>query len=137
MSLAKPIRIAAVVDETERPALVAASEQLGECLGAAFGSRWPIELRFLDTVASLDLAEEPAVVVTSFLPGVARHDEPMSSISARWLAHFHSLTASPTTPVFVCTVFRHVANGATQRQHTSGAATVERIRRLNLGPMLP
>jgi hypothetical protein len=127
-----PLLIEAVLDEAERPALTATKEQLEECLGTAAGIRWPIRLVFRESVSAIDWSERPTVVLASFLPMVARRGEPISSIEARWRTDFGALMERAVPAVFVCTVFRYVANEAINGSPDMRLLTVERIRRLNL-----
>jgi hypothetical protein len=131
MSSPGPIHIEAVVDDAEHPALVAAAEQLGECLNAASENRHEVRLHFSPSLEAIAVREPATVVIASLLPEVAR-DEPMSSIEARWRTQLSSLPASPALSVFLCTVFRHVPRDAPQQHPDGRAATTERIRRLNL-----
>ena len=124
-----PVLIAAVVDDAERPALVAASEQLSECLSATSGVRWPVGIRLLDSIADI---QKPTVIITSLLPEVARADEPISMTEARWRRDLSKLMKLAVSSVFVCTVFRSVANKPKPGQPDARSRTLERIRLLNL-----
>lgn len=124
--------IEAVVDDAERPALVAAFEQLCECLSASSGILWPVRLRFHGSIRVIDLADRPTVVIASLLPAIAQDDEPLSRTAQRWRQHFLSLVEGKVPAVFVCTVFRHVADGSTHRRLVGPPATAERVRRVNL-----
>jgi hypothetical protein len=122
-----PIAIDALVDPLERPGLVAAAEQLSACLGAAAeGADWPVRLNFRRPGDSVLLDTAPTLIVTSLLPEVAR-EEPIAETDARWRAYLDRLK-TPGAPVFVCTVFRHVAE-----RSKAGATSplLARIRRLN------
>jgi hypothetical protein len=125
MSGTSPLLIEAVVDDVERPALVAASEQLGECLGAATGGPWPIRLSFRGSAAEIDVPSRPTIVVMSLLPEVAGNTEPLAQTEARWREHLVSLVAAGIPCVLICTVFRHVPEN-------ERLLAIERIRRLNL-----
>jgi hypothetical protein len=129
MKSATPILIAGVVDDAERRALLAASEQLHKCLSAASGVRWPVGLRFVDSIADI---LNPTVVITSFLPEVARVEEPISLTEARWRPAFSKLMERDDLSAFLCTVFRYVTNTLEPGERTARAQTVERIRLLNL-----
>jgi hypothetical protein len=132
MSAVAPILLQAIVDDAERPALVAASQQLEECLNAATPSRRHIRLEFASAFAAIQTRAPTTVIVASLLPEVAR-DEPLSSIEARWRSQLSVLTTEPAPSVFLCTVFRHVARNTPAPSSNGGESEIrERIRRLNL-----
>lgn len=131
MSAPALLLIDAVVDDTERPALVAATEQLRECLAVAAGSAWSVDIRFRASLEAIDVHDRPTVVVTSLLPELARHSESLVATEARWRGQLLSLTAMAVPAVLICTIFRHVADPA-RGQPDSRPSTRERIRRLNL-----
>ena len=124
MSSSQVIAIEAVVDDGERPALVATAEQLDECLAAASESRRDIRLAFAPSLTAIDASA--TVIIASLLPEVAR-DEPLSSTEERWR---RELAVLPAIPIFLCTIFRHVPRNGSGPSDPS--ATIERIRRLNL-----
>lgn len=124
------IVLEAAVAESERPAIDAAAGQLAECLGAATGAPWSIEVRRCDGVAALATAGPPTVAVASLLPELERTGETIATTQARWRAALEAL-AGRGIPAIVCTIFRHVAPGAGAAPE-GAAATRERIRRLDL-----
>ena len=132
MNAPVPLRIDAVVDDAERPALVAATEQLRECLHAGSGSAWPVAVRFLDALAAIAARDRPTIVVASLLPELARDSEPLAATEARWREQLSRLVDMGVPAILVCTVFRHVAAPGSDRRPDSRPATRERIRRLNL-----
>ena len=115
------LAIGAVVHETERPALTAASRQLSESLSAASGSAYPIALRFGESLPAIERHPARTIVVASLLVEIPGRDEPLAQTEARWRDQLSSLKEAP----FLCTIFRHVA-------HRESPALIERIRRLNL-----
>jgi hypothetical protein len=120
----RPFQLEAVVAAGERPALVAAAQQLSEALRAAAGVDWPIELRLRDA-GTQPAAAANSIVILSLLPEV-ESAEPLAAAEARWRARLSAL--APTgAPVLLMTVFRHLAD----RTSASGAVRLERIRRLN------
>lgn len=128
MTAPAPIAIEARIDPAEQAALIAGAEQLSEHLSIAIGGQtWPVRLNL--TPPGEPLAEGPAphVIVTSMLPETKRLSDPMSVVEARWRAELERLTASGAV-VFVCTVFRHLAE-----RPKDGAASplLERVRLLN------
>ena len=127
MSSSTAFCIEAVVDDAERPALVATGEQLTECLQAASGSRPEIRLEFANSLDAIDAQAPATIIVASLLPEVTR-DEPIPSVEARWRRQLATLTS---LPVFLCTVFRHVPRHGAERPENR-PAIIERIRRLNL-----
>lgn len=148
MNAPAPMLIDAVVDDAERAALVAASEQLSECLGAAAGSPWPVEVRFRDSLTSIVAHDRPTVVVSSLLPELVRTSEPLAATEARWREQLRSLASMAIPAVLICTIFRRLAepvvdpaaarlatqlaSPASERSLDSRGPTLERIRRLNL-----
>lgn len=128
MSAPSPIIIEALIERAEQPVLIAAAEQISECLGAANqGPPWPVRLQFRPPGAALDAAPAPSVVVASLLAEVTRTAEPLGETEARWRTYVEALQASGAT-VFVMTVFRHVRDRA---KDGAVSPVLERIRRLN------
>ena len=131
MSSPTPIIIEAVVADTEHPAIVAACQQLDDCLRAASGYTWPIELRFRPSIASVGSSGRPTLVILSLLAELARENEPAAITEARWRAQLGLL--APVAPfLLVCTIFRCVANFGAPLAPAASSGTLERIRRLNL-----
>ncbi|MFI4933637.1 MAG: hypothetical protein ACHP7N_03380 [Caulobacterales bacterium] len=129
MSARVPINIEALVDQVEKPGLVAAAEQLSEYLGeaAAAGEGWPVYLRFHPAGGAPADLPAHCVIVTSLLQEVHRLGEPIIETEARWRAQLGQLQASGA-PVFVCTVFRYVRD---QTREGTISPVLERIHRLN------
>ncbi len=115
----------------EHPPFQAAARQLAHWLGTASGVNHAITLNLRKT---LDLREAggPGVIVVSLLNETASLSIPYADVAARWHRQAAAVTAATTRPVFYCTVFRHVPTPADPQQGWSRAATLERIRRLNL-----
>jgi hypothetical protein len=129
MAAPSPISLEALSDPAERPGLIAAAEQLSECLSAASGGQaWPVRLNFLAPGAEVAASPAPTAIITSLLAETLRPDEPIDQTKARWRGHLEQLLATGA-PVFVCTVFRHVRARAADGSVTP---VLERIRRLNL-----
>jgi hypothetical protein len=129
MSELGAINIEALVDPVEKPGLIAAAEQLSDHLGAAAqDSPWRVRLNFRPMGSAVPLAPTTSVAVVSLLPEAGRTGELISETEARWRSYLSLLKASGA-PVFVCTVFRHVAD-----RDIPGVVSpvLERIRRLNL-----
>jgi hypothetical protein len=129
MTLARPIRIEARADATERPWLAAGAEMLSECLASAAPDyAWPVQLNIAPPDAEAPPAFTPSAIVLSLSPEVGRIDEPIAVTQGRWRDRLRRLAATGA-PVFVCTVFRHVPD-----RGGAGAPSkrLERIRRLNL-----
>ncbi len=120
----------AAVAESERLAIDAAAGQLAECLGAATGAPWSIEVRRCHGVAALASAGPPTVAVASLLPEFERTGETIAMTQARWRDALSSLAARDI-PAVICTIFRHVAPGPGVPPEAA-AAKRERIRRLDL-----
>jgi hypothetical protein len=127
-----PLFLQVIVDESERPALLKAKEQLDECLGAASGVSWPTRILFRESISAIDWSEPPTVVIASFLPAATRSEELLPSVEARWRADFGLLAERGVAAIFVCTVFRRVPSERPNALPDDRRRTVERIRRLNL-----
>ena len=131
MTASEPLIIDAVCGESERPVFAAACIQLGRCLGGGgTPGDWPIRLRLHDSISSLDADGKPAVILLSLIGEVAR-DEPIEQTKARWQTLLSHLAENSVAQIFLCTIFRHVANGGSRQGHDT-QKTMERIRRLNL-----
>lgn len=131
MSSPAPIIIESIVADAERPAIVAACQQLDECLRAGSGCTWPIELRFQPSIASVGSSGRPTLVILSLLPELARENEPAARTEARLRLQLGLL--APVAPfLLICTIFRHVADSGAPLAPAAGVGTLERIRRLNL-----
>jgi hypothetical protein len=128
----KPVVLDAIVTPAERPALIAASEQLAESLTAATGEGADVRLRFPAALAAIDLGEPPDLVVMSMLADALSAAESITAVESRWRNQLQSFQSSATTAtVFVCTTFRHLARNVS-RSDEDGPPSIERIRRLNL-----
>jgi hypothetical protein len=128
MTAPTPIAIEARIDPAEQAALIAGAEQISEHLSIAIGGpSWPVRLNLAPPGAPLGEGPAPHVIVTSMLPEIRRLSDPMPAVEARWRAELERLTATGAA-VFVCTVFRHLAE-----RPKDGAASplLERVRRLN------
>src|SRR6185295_260721 len=123
------IHIEAVMGDAERPALTAACEQLAQCLSAASGYHWTIQAELRASIRGIDRVQEPHAILLSLLRDADKTDAPYAETEARWRAEMAAVTQAGGAPVFLCTVFRHVANARVSR---SAAQVLERIRRLNL-----
>ena len=129
MSVLSRISIEALLDRAEHPGLIAAAEQLSECLGQAVADdhRWPVHLELRPPGAKIEASSRPAVVIASLLPDVVFAEEPIAKTEARWRPYLRQLQ-EPGAPVCIRTVFRHVSD----RDRTGVTSPLlERIRRLN------
>jgi hypothetical protein len=128
VSAVAPVVIDAVVGEGERALLVAASEQLSECLGSAQGAPFPVRLAVRASLAGIGPTGAREIVVASMLVD-AQSQRPLQQVEASWRGAIESL-AGAREHVIVCTVFRHV--GSSDEALQTAEALRERIRRLNL-----
>jgi len=81
MSEAEPPRIvAAIEDEEQRAAMLAAATQLSACVGDALGGDWPVRLRLV----APDEAEIPSGVVLVATIAARGTDEAPDAVEARW-----------------------------------------------------
>jgi hypothetical protein len=115
--------VRAVVAATERAAVVAGLQQLGESTRAA-GFDLRIGLNFLPSFVGLDVPAPRSIVIASLLPDLFG-EEAWPQTQGRWRAQVAPIAADEAPPIFLCNVFRYVAGNP---RHPS----VERIRRLNL-----
>ena len=131
MSASEPIFVNAFVDIAERPALIAAGEQLARCLELAANRPWPVRLQFLEDEAALAGTDNATVLVASLLPELKRSGQSWPDIGTRWRAFFKSPQAQAAVSTFLCTIFRHVSS-ASYGSAAEAALVMEKIRRLNL-----
>jgi len=128
MSALAPITIQALIDKAERPGMIAATELLGECLGAAAGGpAWPVRLQFRAPGAMIPLSLSPSAIVASMLPEVQVSAEPPRETTRRLHAYMSRLLERRSS-VFLCTVFRYVRD---RDRNGRVSPITERIRRLN------
>jgi hypothetical protein len=128
MNEAAPIALVALALEAEWPGLVAGAEQLSDCLGQAAARSWPVRLERLAPDAEVPAARAPTAIIVSLLAEAERVEEPFGQTEARWRGRLIRLL-DLGAPVFVRTVFRHIADRANAG---TVSPVLERIRRLNL-----
>lgn len=115
----EPPRIVALTGPPSRAAMVAAAEQLSECVTAAVGHSWPVRLR----IEERDGAVPPgAILVASLLDDMISGEE-LSAIAARWRERIARCRTAGHERILIANLFRHVAGDPD---------AAERIRRLNL-----
>jgi hypothetical protein len=122
------IIIKAQVEPAEHSGLIAAAEQLSDCLNAASNTQtWKVRVQFYALGTNIDPSPPHSAIIVSLLPETKHVTESITETKARWLTYLGGLQ-SIGPPVFVRTVFRHVRD----RTEDGGATNlVERIRRLN------
>jgi hypothetical protein len=127
--MSDPVTIAlrAVVDDSERAAVVRAAMLLENSLGAAAGEPVTVRYRFEATLDALQNTGEPCITIVSLLPEVANHREPWANVERRLRERCQAVMSADGAVVFLCTVFRHVATG-----DDADPGRLVRIRRLNL-----
>lgn len=127
MTAAQPVRILAIVDTCERPAVELGARLLDGYLARAGAEPLrPIAVTFAG-IGEHAGATTPDIVIASLMTEL---DDPHASARApaRWATHLGTLRAHGA-PVFLCTIFRHVTGrGSDLRADETLAA----IRRLNL-----
>ena len=89
----------------------------------------PLNLTFAPRLSAVDLSA--TIVIASLMPELARDDEPVPQIVRRWRENVSPLIAATIPAVFVCTVFRCIANYPAISKPEE-LTLIERIRRLNL-----
>jgi len=128
MDATTPIIIEAHVESSEQPGLIAAAEQLSDCLNAVSNTKtWQVRLRFRAPGTDIDPSLPQSAIIVSLLPETKRAAEPIAATKARWRSYLGRLQALGP-PVFIRTVFRHVRDRAWEAGATQ---LLERIRRLN------
>jgi hypothetical protein len=125
----RQIRIEAIVEPQERPALLAGAEQLSDALTRAAGqaSPWPVSLIFRPAGSAVPASPETGVAIVSLASEAGRTGEPIAATRARWTAYLEMLQASGA-PVCLSTVFRVVPDRPVDGRPSPLA---ERICRLN------
>jgi hypothetical protein len=122
------ISIAAFVSDGERAAVQIAATQLAQSLSKAADTPWTCDAVFSTDIEALQKNSEAKIVVTSFLPELAKIDEPWAEVEKRLQAAYATLSESGAS-VFICTVLRHVRRDL---EPEKAEALMIRIRRLNL-----
>ena len=129
MTSQAPIHIEALVDASERGAIMAAAQQLSEALGqASEGPPWPVTLAIgAPGTLPTGVGPTPSAVIVSLVSGAERTDSPMSKTEEFWRAYLRRLS-DYGAPIFLQTVFRHVSD---RLRDGRTSPVLERIRRLN------
>jgi hypothetical protein len=122
-----PISIAAFVSEGERASVQLAAGHIGQALSQAADIPWTCGCVFTPELESLGQGNA-AIIVTSFLPELKKTEEPWPQAEQRLRTAYATLGARGT-PIFICTVLRHVGR---DEEPESAAALRLQIRRLNL-----
>jgi hypothetical protein len=121
------IPISAVVHANERSAVATMAHMLQEYLTQAAGEPASVTCTFGDSLADLETADGPAVVITSLLLEADHYEEEWSAVETRLRSQYAALAVNASNTAFVTTVFRHVsANVGSLRDRLR-----HRIRRLN------
>ena len=116
------------MSSSEQPGLIAAAEQLSDCLNAVSNTKtWQVRLQFCAPGTDIDPSPPQSAIIVSLLPETKRAAEFIAETKARWRSYLGRLQAIGR-PVFVRTVFRHVRDRAGEAGATQ---LLERIRRLN------
>ena len=122
------ISIAAFVSDGERAAVKIATTQLAQSLSEAAKTPWTCDSVFSADIEALQKNGDAKIVVTSFLPELAKVDEPWAEVEKRLRATYALLSESGAS-VFICTILRHVRR---DMEPEKVDALMIRIRRLNL-----
>ncbi len=125
MTTPRRIRLQALASAQEAAIVSQAARQLS----GALGSGYRVEAEFPSSLATLDRAAEPCIVVTSLSAEAEAIDEAWDIQEERLGRLFHDLTADARVLPYVCTVFRHVVETADPEERRR---RLRRIRRLNL-----
>ena len=122
------ISIAAFVSEGERAAVKSAADQIARALSQAATVPWTCGCVFSPDMESLQRSDDGAIIVSSFLPELEAKDEPWPQTAER-LRKAYAALSQRGSPVFVCTILRHVVS---EDEPEIAEALRIRIRRLNL-----
>jgi hypothetical protein len=122
------ISIAALVSENERAAVQLATGHLARAVSQAAGTPWTCDCVFAADLAALQQNVDAAIVVTSFLPELENVAEPWAEVENRLRTTYAAL-CERGTPVFICTVLRHIGHDVDAE---TADALMVRIRRLDL-----
>lgn len=120
-----PLSLLGIFGSSERDAVIAAAEQLSECLGPPGGTGWPVNLQLREP--DFDGEWPPGTVtVVSLLPDVLRLNRPVAAVEAGWRRRLEAIGPEHASAVLLVNVYRHVADPGLR------PALAERIGRLNL-----
>jgi hypothetical protein len=122
------ISIAAFVSEGERAAIHLAAGHIARSLSLAAGVPWTCDCVFSPDKETLRKGTDAVIIVTSFLAELAKIGTPWPQAEQRLRTDCAKLTESGT-PVFICTILRHVEAGEGPE---AAIALRIHIRRLNL-----
>ncbi len=114
--MSDPVPLGARITPAERPVMIAAAEQLSDCLTDPGEPAWPVTLRFI-----ADGEPSPPITIAT-LRGAMDGGEDAGRLGERLAA----LRGAGAQAIFLCTLLRHVAAPADR------AALMPRIRALNL-----
>jgi hypothetical protein len=128
MTRPSQLSIAALVSEGERSAVNLGADHIARALSEAAGAPWAIDVSFASHWDEIPQGSGARIIVTSLLTELGACDESWPESAARMRAAYGSLTEGGA-PVFICTIFRHVARTDEPKSDT---ALRLRIRRLNL-----
>jgi len=128
MSEKSLISIAAFVSEDERAAVQLAADHIARALSQAANVDWKCDCVFCPDMKMLRQGKDAAIIVTSLLPEVAKLDELWPQAEQRLRTAYAAL-CEPGTPVFICTILRHIDHDV---EPEAADALRLRIRRLNL-----
>jgi len=127
-----PLRIDAVLCDSERLALEGAAEELSRCLTAEGVSGFAIDVRHHSALLDSAPAAGPRLIVASLLREYFAAEESVSAIERRLRRDFSTLAKDGGSQVFLCTVFRRVDQKTGAVGSAAAYQGLERIRRLNL-----
>lgn len=130
MTAARRIMLEAAVSATERAAIGAAQARLADALSFGSGEAWTVDVRWCEGIAVVGSDASATIAIASMQLELARTDEPLPAIEARWRAALARAAASVPV-VVVCTVLRVVAEPTPPGAGAAETASIERIRRLN------
>jgi hypothetical protein len=123
------ISIEAFVSESERAAVQLAADKIARALSQAAATPWTCDCVFSPGKESPPGQDgDGTIIVHSFLPELAAKDEPWPQTAERLRAAY-TVLSQHGSPVFICTILRHV--GSDEDPETAEALRI-RIRRLNL-----
>lgn len=123
-----PLLLQAIVSLTEQPGVLSGAEQLANSLNKAVPAQsWRADVTFGTPGDPLRPECSASAIILSLLPEATLAGDAFTTIARRWTALLHDL-AKADVPVYVMTIFRHVADRSRDGRPPD---LLERIRRLN------
>jgi hypothetical protein len=132
MDAPKPLAVQALVRcEDERKILLSGLRQTVLWIERAAGAAPKIALTAAPTLQTSGSAKPIDIALVFFIADAAANEADFEPVARSWRRQILDFTAATDTPLFLCTVFRHVGPAA-ENCHRGAVARLERIRRINM-----